>query len=185
MPEQPILIVQPDAVHRGRMTRLLAQWGHGVESAHSAEETINRMEALHPALVILNANALDSYRLAGEIRAVASDMMIIVTTTAETQVGVMKQFKHLADDYLSIPVSAVALEIRLARAFRTLNLLNEVKTTCSQQRNSRTCEMWPVKWIISALWLSAKLLRKYPLLSPRLQPVHRAICGFTTSCRIL
>ncbi len=140
MPNRPIFIIEPDPVHRNQLIRLLCQWGHGVESTPSSDDAIGRIEALNPCLVILNADMPDGCSLVGEIRAVAPDMMIFITSASQTQVRVMEQLKYLAEDFLTLPISPVALEIGLARAFRTLALLSEVKTTCSRQRNSQTCE---------------------------------------------
>ncbi len=140
MAKKPILIVEPDARHQEAMVQLLTRWGHAVVSDADPEGAIERFEALKPNMVILNADMPDGYTMVGEMRALAPEVMIIVTTSPQTQVRTMEQLKHMVDDFLTHPVTPVALEISLARALRTIELLREVKVTCSQNRNSQTCE---------------------------------------------
>lgn len=140
MEKKPILIVEPDAGHRESIVQLLTLWGHAVESDVAPQGAVDRFEKLKPDLVILNADLPDGYAMVSEIHTLAPDVMIIVTSSPQTHVRVMEQLKHMADDFLTYPILPVALEICLARALRTNELLREVKVTCSQNRNVQTCE---------------------------------------------
>lgn len=140
MTKKPILIVEPDAQRLDVIARLLTQWGYSVVSEIGSNEALDRFEMLKPDIVILSADMSDGYTFVGEVRALTSEAIIIVMTTSQNLTKSMEQLKHIADDFLTYPIVDVALEISLARAARTIELLREVKVTCSQNRNTQTCE---------------------------------------------
>lgn len=140
MAKRTILIVDPDIDRYEAIARLIGQWGYTVAGEIELDEAISRFEELQPDIVILNADMADGNTAVGEIRAMAPEVIIIVTTTPDNQIRLMEQLKHMADDFLAYPFAPVALEICLARATRTIELVGEVKTTCSQNRTSQSCE---------------------------------------------
>lgn len=140
MPKRPILIVEQDVQRLDALTQLLTSWGYALASEVGADKALDRFEMLKPDIVILNADMLDGFTLVGEMRAMKPEAIIIVVTSARNQIKCMEQLKHIADDFLTYPIVAVALEISLARAARILDLLREVKVTCSMNRNTQTCE---------------------------------------------
>lgn len=138
--KKPLLILEPDTKHLEAFTQLFSRWGHPVVSDISSEEMVERTEALKPDIVIVNADLPKGYAVVGELRGRFPELQILVSTRPQTQVRAMEHLKHLADDFLTLPICPVSLEISLARSTRTIELLREVKVTCSQHRNSQTCE---------------------------------------------
>jgi PAS domain S-box-containing protein len=137
---KPIFVIEPDLFYHDQLIGLLSRWGYRVESAPCATQTISCIQATEPCLVILNADNPEGYTLVGEIRAALPETLIFTTSAPETQQKIMEQLKYLVDDFLTLPIAPVALEISLARAFRIQELLGEVKSTCSRQRTAQTCE---------------------------------------------
>ena len=135
-----ILVVEPDSDQRRQLCQLLARWGYEVDVVSSPATAMEYLRAGRPCLIILDVDLPDGYSLVGEIRAAVPEAMIIVTTATENHLRAMEQLKHQAEDFLTRPILPVMLEISLARAVRTMELLHEVKGTCSRQRNAQTCE---------------------------------------------
>ena len=135
-----ILIIEPDSDERHRLCQLLAQWGYEVDIASSCATGMERLQASRPCLIILDVDMPEGYSLVGEIRAAAPEVMIFITSEPQNYLRAMEQLKHQAEEFLTRPILPVALEISLSRAVRTMELLHEVKSTCSRQRNAQTCE---------------------------------------------
>jgi PAS domain S-box-containing protein len=140
LPGELVFIVEPDACRQDALTRLLSKWGHPVESETTWEPAVSRYEQLSPSVVMIDVEAAEGVSLVGEIRVLSSEVMIIAICFETSLNRVMEQLKHLADDFLAFPLRPVALEISLSRAFRTLHLMRDVKTTCRHNRTSQTCE---------------------------------------------
>jgi PAS domain S-box-containing protein len=140
MTKHTILLYEPDPGQREALVQLLTQWGYRVVSDVEAEEVVDRFEATGASLAIINADASEGFATVAEIRVAAHEVIIIAITSAQSHIRAMEQLKHMVDDFIVSPVAPVALEISLARAWRTFDLLREIKLTCSQDRDAQTCE---------------------------------------------
>lgn len=108
-----ILIVEDDPTVLAALRRRLRFEGYLVETAERGDEALERVEALNPALILLDVMlpGLDGLEVAERIRA-TSRIPILMLTARRTVPDRVAGFESGADDYL---VKPFAIEELLAR----------------------------------------------------------------------
>jgi PAS domain S-box-containing protein len=138
--EETVYVVGSETSRRSELVGLIAKLGYAVESESSWESAAARFEVLAAHVVIIDVESAQGVSLAGEIRALSAETIIMTVCSRENLIPIMEQLKHLVDDFLTFPLTPVAMEISLARGDRMVRLMRDVKTTCSNDRTSQTCQ---------------------------------------------
>jgi PAS domain S-box-containing protein len=138
--EETVYVVGSETSRRSALVGLIAKLGYAVESESSWESAAARFEVLAAPMVIIDVESAQGISLAGEIRALSAETIILTVCSRDNLIRIMEQLKHLVDDFLTFPLTPVAMEISLARGDRMVRLMRDVKTTCRSDRTSQTCE---------------------------------------------
>ncbi len=126
-----ILVAQTDVLARGMLESLLTRWGYEVVMAESGTQALSKLKAQGgPNLAILERKlpGKDGFEICKEIRARTGPpyvYLLLVTAKGQEQ-EVMEGLQAGADDFLTAPLSADELTIRLRIARRILEIQEEV-----------------------------------------------------------
>jgi PAS domain S-box-containing protein len=136
MHKTPVLIIHN---HPGDVISWIQKWGHRPIWA-PLDQGLEMMTAHHPPIVLVSADTPEGQTLAADIRAAHADTQIMVLASPEHLMSVMANLKHAAEEFLPDPPTELVLEISLNRSLRTTLLLKELRSTCSRDRDVRTCD---------------------------------------------
>lgn len=126
-----ILIAQADVLARGMLESLLARWGHEVVMAESGMQALSKLKAQGgPSLAILDRKlpGMGGLDICKELRAQSGPpyvYLLLVTAKGQEQ-EVVEGLQAGADDFLTTPLSADELTIRLRIARRILEIQEEL-----------------------------------------------------------
>ena len=114
-----ILVVDDDASIRETFEHHLTRTGHQVATAASAEEALDRMAELDPALVITDVrmSGMDGLELLRRLRDAAPDIDVLVITAHEDMRSAMEAMKAGAYDYLVKPLDLDQIDLLIERCF--------------------------------------------------------------------
>jgi PAS domain S-box-containing protein len=140
MDKEHILLIDLQSSATNSLTALLDSWGHRVQLRSDAESGLQWYVDHRPPFVMVNTDMDGGLQLVSDIRAISTDVIIFVLCGVEQCSKTMQMLKYSAEEYLTLPVEPVALEIALRRSRKTRRLMDEVKQTCGQDRNSQTCD---------------------------------------------
>jgi DNA-binding NtrC family response regulator len=127
--KQRIIIVDDDASIRDTFEHHLTRSGYEVSTAHSAENALESMAEVDPALVITDVRmpGMDGLELLGHLRSHVPDTDVIVMTAHEDMSGAMEAMKAGARDYLIKPLDLDQLDLLIDRCFQDRKLRRRVK----------------------------------------------------------
>ena len=126
---QRIMIVDDDTSIRDTFEHHLSRSGYEVSTASSAEEALQSVAGIDPALVITDVRmpGMDGLELLGHLRSKAPDIDVIVITAHEDMRGAMEAMKAGAQDYLVKPLDLDQLDLLLERCFKNRRLRRRVQ----------------------------------------------------------
>lgn len=119
---------------------VLTALGHPVEHCDDIESGLRRYIENRPPFVMVNTEMPGGKQLVVDIRAMSTDVILFATASEERLGGTMALLKASADEFLSRPVEPVATEIALQRSRKIRRLIGQVRQTCAEDRNARTCD---------------------------------------------
>lgn len=127
-----ILVAQADMLARGMLETMLTRWGHEVVLAETGTQALARLkEQGGPGLAILERNlaGIGGLEICQQIRdrIESSHIYIIFVLDQDSGQGVMEAIQAGADDFLSRPLDADEIMLRLRVAKRILELQEELK----------------------------------------------------------
>ncbi|MEO8207519.1 MAG: response regulator transcription factor [Chloroflexota bacterium] len=114
-----ILVVDDDPAMVGAITALVGTEGHQVITAYDGLTAVRRFREEHPDLVLLDLAmpGPDGFTVAGQIRAVGSAPIIVVSGES-SEAAKVKALGIGADDYLVKPFGRAELLARIAAVMR-------------------------------------------------------------------
>lgn len=114
-----LLVVEDDAGIRSALIHALTDRGHAVDSAPNAMSGLQQAISGEPELVVLDLGLpdLDGVELLRMLRAV-SEIPVIVATARDEEEHVVRALDAGADDYVTKPFSAAALDARIRAVLR-------------------------------------------------------------------
>jgi diguanylate cyclase (GGDEF)-like protein len=125
-----VLVVDNDRVSAISIRRLLEVQGHDASIAETGKEAWQRLrsEAFSVMIVFWKMPDVDGLELTRRVRAKAPSSVphIILMTTTETLEDRREAFRHGADDFLSRPVGADELFVRMTVTERLLGLKSQI-----------------------------------------------------------
>ena len=140
MPKEMFLLIDADTTSLDQLQSVLEGWGHYVRRFDNVTDGLQWFAEQLPPYVIVDADMDGGNQLVSDIRAFSSETIILVTTAPERLSQTMSTLKYSAEEFMPKPVDPVALEIAVQRSQKIRRLLKEVKQTCTQDRNTHTCE---------------------------------------------
>src|SRR5947209_18003400 len=113
-----ILVVDDEPAEREGLARLVGQWGYEVETASSGEEALNLIETQHPAVVLtdLVLPQMDGPTLLQKLQETGRPPLVLRVTGHGSLQRPVQAKRHGASDYLTKPVHAPRLPLRLENA---------------------------------------------------------------------
>jgi DNA-binding NtrC family response regulator len=131
-----ILVVDDEEAERNALARLVGQWGYQVETAASAEEALEMVEAWHPAVVItdLVLPEMDGVALLGQLKEAGRPPIVLLLTGHATVESAVEAMRRGAYDYLTKPVETVRLQVLLEKSLEQESLAREVDVLRHQLR---------------------------------------------------
>ena len=138
MPKSNFLLIDTDPGSRAQLKSMIEAWGYHVVAMTDFPRSLGWFTQHLPPYVILDADIPGASKFTSEIRTLSADVLIIAMASAQRMHLVMENLKHSAEAFLTKPVAPVALEIAVQRVHRTSRLLEAVRQTCRQDRNTRT-----------------------------------------------
>ncbi len=136
MIEKKVLVIDDDESMRWVILKALEKEGYNVVSLSTAEEGLARLEMENFPLIILDImmpgmNGLECLK---EIRRRGAKSLVIIMTAQATMQNAIEAMKGGAFDYLTKPFDMEALRIMVAKAWRVLELNDEVETLKGEVR---------------------------------------------------
>jgi DNA-binding NtrC family response regulator len=124
-----IMIVDDDDSIRDTFEHHLTRSGYDVSTAATAEQALETVAEIDPALVITDVRmpGMDGLELLGQLGARAPDVDVVVMTAHEDMRGAMEAMKAGAQDYLVKPLDLDQLDLLIERCFRDRKLRRRVK----------------------------------------------------------
>jgi DNA-binding NtrC family response regulator len=136
-----VLVVDDEQAERDALSRLLAQWGYEVETASSGEEALRAAETFNPAVVVtdLVLPELDGLKLLQRLKDSGRPPVVLMVTGHGTVETAVEAMRHGAFDYLTKPIDAAQLQVRIERASEQDSQLREIDRLRHQlrERDSR------------------------------------------------
>ena len=128
LPDQSVLVVEDDAAFAALVARELGRRGHGVFTAHSAQEALALLGAQEIAVVVtdLQMPGVGGIELTERIKAAHGDVPIIVMTAFGSLEKAIAAMRAGAHDFLSKPFELDELMLRVERAIEHKNLRREL-----------------------------------------------------------
>jgi diguanylate cyclase (GGDEF)-like protein len=125
-----ILIVDDTRAGRDEMARLVESLGHRAVLAESGLEALRLVRETHPSLVLLDVvlPEIDGLKIAAAIKAQPRFIPVILLTGLGDVETKRRGQAAGADDFLTKPVTAVELGIRVAAMLRIKALTDELET---------------------------------------------------------
>jgi DNA-binding NtrC family response regulator len=136
-----VLVVEDDAAQRVGLQQLLRSWGFSVEAAADGEDALEKIAALHPAIVLtdLVMPRMGGLDLLRTLRQQHEDEATIVIMTAQGTVeSAVEAIKQGAYDYISKPIDPQRLKILLDQIVERHDTLREVRVLRRQLREHGT-----------------------------------------------
>jgi DNA-binding response OmpR family regulator len=132
-----VLIADDDPVCRRTLTAILSKGGYDVEEARDGLEAWRALQGSDaPRLVILDwmMPGLDGLQLCQRIRRRAERhyVYILMLTARRQRQDILKGLAAGVDDYLTKPVSAQELHVRLRAGRRILDLQERLVAACER-----------------------------------------------------
>lgn len=127
-----ILVAQAEMVARGMLETILTRWGHQVVLAETGTQALARLsEQGGPVMAIIEKNlpGQSGLEICEHVRGKSelADVYILYVLGEDGGQGVMEAIQAGADDFLSRPLDADEIMVRLRIAKRVLELQEEVK----------------------------------------------------------
>jgi signal transduction histidine kinase/HPt (histidine-containing phosphotransfer) domain-containing protein len=129
-----ILVVDDDEDVRDMLRQLLENCGYRVEEAQNGRRAIALLEAIQPALILIDANMpeMDGFEACIHIRkrSATANIPIIMVTVLEDQVSVDRAFDVGAEEYVTKPIHFPVLIKRIGliiERYRTQEELRRAK----------------------------------------------------------
>jgi DNA-binding NtrC family response regulator len=131
-----VLVVDDEQAERDALSRLLAQWGYEVETASSGEEALRAAETFNPAVVVtdLVLPELDGLKLLQRLKETGRPPIVLMVTGHGTVETAVEAMRHGAFDYLTKPIDAAQLQVRIERASEQDSQLREIDRLRHQLR---------------------------------------------------
>ena len=126
MLKKPILVVD-HAPYGETLAPSLEALGHRVVSARSGVDGLREFESLRPPWVIVNTATHGASELVDSIRLRDTTAQILVTTLHRVET-VITEYRGRADEFLSLPVAPVVLEVTLQRMEQTVRLQRRIRS---------------------------------------------------------
>jgi DNA-binding NtrC family response regulator len=136
-----VLVVEDDAAQRVGLQQLLRSWGFSVEAATDGQDALEKIAALHPAIVLtdLVMPRMGGLDLLRALRQQHDDEVTIVIMTAQGTVeSAVEAIKQGAYDYISKPIDPQRLKILLDQIIERHDTLREVRVLRRQLREHGT-----------------------------------------------
>ncbi|MCK5447298.1 MAG: sigma-54-dependent Fis family transcriptional regulator [Gemmatimonadetes bacterium] len=136
--KQRIMVVDDDASIRDTFEHHLTRSGYEVSTAASAEQALENLAEVDPALVITDVRmpGMDGLELLGHLESRLSDLDVIVITAHEDMRGAMEAMKAGAQDYLVKPLDLDQLDMLVERCFKNRRLRRRVKHLEDEEADS-------------------------------------------------
>lgn len=130
MIERSILVIDDDESMRWVIQKALEKEGNRVAASPTGEEGLQRLEEEAFPLIILDIRmpGKSGLECLSEIRQKGTRSLVIVMTAQATMRNAIEAMKLGAFDYLTKPFDMEALQIMVAKAWRVLELNEEVET---------------------------------------------------------
>jgi DNA-binding response OmpR family regulator len=181
-----ILVVDDESALRETLARSFSREGHTVEAVASGEEALERAEADHYDVILLDV-ALGSgpsgYDVCRTLRERRNIVPIIMLTALDTEADAVQGLEAGADDYVTKPFGLAELRSRVRAVLRRSGpralgreLLNVGPVTLDRGHREVTVRGEPVRLTFSEFELLARLMSEPGRLLNR-QELLRAIWG--------
>lgn len=133
-----ILIVDDDINNQHFLASHLAQLEYKIEYAGSSGEAINLLYDFNPSLVLLDVvmNGMDGFEVCRHIKfqGELGYIPIILVTSLDRRVDLMRGLEAGADDFLSKPINGTTLLTRVNSLLRVKKHYNDLQRALSLQR---------------------------------------------------
>lgn len=126
-----ILVVEDDKHVRKLMETVLKREGYTVYTAEDGIKALHMLEVQHIDLIILDIMMpnMDGYEFAQEIRAVDSQIPILMATAKQLPEDKKKGFRLGTDDYMTKPVDTEEMLLRIQALLRRSQIASARKLT--------------------------------------------------------
>jgi DNA-binding NtrC family response regulator len=131
-----VLVVDDEQGERDALSRVLGQWGYEVETASSGEEALRAAETFNPAVVVtdLVLPEMDGLKLLQRLKETGRPPIVLMVTGHGTVETAVEAMRHGAFDYLTKPIDAAQLQVRIERASEQDSQLREIDRLRHQLR---------------------------------------------------
>ena len=122
-----IMVVEDDKNTRKLMCTVLSQHGYEPIPAVDGLDAFEVMEKQHVDLILLDVMMprMDGYEFVRTLRAINSNIPVLMVTARETPADKIAGFKAGTDDYMVKPVDDEEMLLRISALLRRSNIANE------------------------------------------------------------
>ncbi|MDP3448153.1 MAG: response regulator transcription factor [Eubacteriales bacterium] len=124
-----VLVVEDDTNARKLMKAVLERAEYSVLTAFNGEEALALMDTHHVDVIVLDIMmpGMDGYALTSELRAAGNAIPILMVTAKQLPADKKKGFLAGTDDYMTKPVDAEEMLLRIKALLRRSRIVNERK----------------------------------------------------------